>query len=220
MLAGNDFLQFFDFCKQQMLFRLVTVKHDMPAGVWYSVMGVDMDTRLPALYHDDHWRQVVAQLGLSKEQVTQVLACAELYFTSLTRLLHERDVLQQQLAAATALGAAERRRHCGSISGCDGFSQQLAVLDRLQANLRQEYSLRIMLSGFVWVRTMSCLQFAKTAVYSHPFFPDIHAMVAVMYNDARRLAPSGQHALVFPHRAAPATAALADWCWPKQEAPG
>jgi len=100
--------------------------------------------------------------------VTQVLACAELYFTSLSKLLHERDDLQRQLAAAIALGAAEHRKHCGSISGCDGFSQQLVVLEQLQANLRQEYSLRIMLSGFVWVHTLSCLQFAKIAVHSHP----------------------------------------------------
>jgi len=38
--------------------------------------------------------------------------------------------------------------------------------------------------------------------------------MTVMYNDARRLAPGGQHALVFPHRAAPPPVALAeaDWC--------
>jgi len=32
-------------------------------------MGVDVDNGQPAPYHDHHWRQVVAQLGLSREQV-------------------------------------------------------------------------------------------------------------------------------------------------------
>jgi hypothetical protein len=35
---------------------------------------------------------------------------------------------------------------------------------------------------------------------SYPFFPDVHAMVCVLYEDARAMAPNGQPALVFPHR--------------------
>jgi hypothetical protein len=36
--------------------------------------------------------------------------------------------------------------------------------------------------------------------HSYPFFPDVHAMVCVLYEDARAMAPNGQPALVFPHR--------------------
>jgi hypothetical protein len=40
---------------------------------------------------------------------------------------------------------------------------------------------RIMLNCFVWGRVLTAVQFAKTAVYSHPLFPDVHALVSVMY---------------------------------------
>jgi hypothetical protein len=39
------------------------------AGVLYHLFGRHLDTGLPAPYSDDHWRQVVSRLGLSKHQV-------------------------------------------------------------------------------------------------------------------------------------------------------
>jgi hypothetical protein len=45
---------------------------------------------------------------------------------------------------------------------------------------------------------------------SYPFFPDVHAMVCVLYEDARAMAPNGQPALVFPHRQSANTAAAHD----------
>ena len=50
------------------------------------------------------------------------------------------------------------------------------------------------------------------AVYSHPFFPDVHAMVCVLYEDQCPEGGSpGSHCegKVFPHRIAAAKAALA-----------
>jgi hypothetical protein len=37
--------------------------------VLYHLYGRHLDTGLPAPYSDDHWRQVVSRLGLSKHQV-------------------------------------------------------------------------------------------------------------------------------------------------------
>ncbi|WIA41512.1 hypothetical protein OEZ86_008883 [Tetradesmus obliquus] len=172
-------------------------------GVLYHLYGRHLDSGLPAPYSDDHWRQVVMRLGLSKHQVTVILACAELYFSSMSALLQQRRGLQQQLKQADE-GLSECQRR---LLGVDGGLNQLQVLDALASNLKREHVLRIMLNCFVWGRSLNCLQFAKSAVYSYPFFPDVHAMVCVLYEDARAMAPNGQPALVFPHRQSSATAA-------------
>jgi hypothetical protein len=46
-------------------------------------------------------------------------------------------------------------------------------------------------------------------VYSHPFFPDVHAMVCVLYEDQWKESPEARDGKVFPHRIAAAKAALA-----------
>jgi hypothetical protein len=47
-------------------------------------------------------------------------------------------------------------------------------------------------------------------VYSHPFFPDVHAMVCVLYEDHWEKHPdSCSKGKVFPHRIAAAKEALA-----------
>eukprot|EP00879_Flechtneria_rotunda_P000231 GHRR01000309.1.p1 GENE.GHRR01000309.1~~GHRR01000309.1.p1 ORF type:complete len:945 (+),score=429.08 GHRR01000309.1:255-3089(+) len=165
-------------------------------GALYHLYGRHLDTGLPAPYSDDHWRQVVSRLNLTKSQVTGILACAELYFTSVGKLLDERRSLQQQLKMADE-GLSECQKR---LLGVDGGLNQLQVLDALVSNLKREHVLRIMLNCFVWGRTLNSIQFAKAAVYSHPFFPDVHAMVCVLYEDARAMAPNGQPVLVFPHR--------------------
>ena len=38
-------------------------------GVLYSLLGRNLDTGESAAYTDDHWRQVVARLHLTKQQV-------------------------------------------------------------------------------------------------------------------------------------------------------
>jgi hypothetical protein len=45
------------------------------AGVLYHLFGRHLDTGLPAPYSDDHWRQVVSRLGLSKHQVRRGAVC-------------------------------------------------------------------------------------------------------------------------------------------------
>lgn len=102
-------------------------------------------------------------------QVTVILACAELYFSSLSKLLEQRRVLQQQLKQADE-GLSECQKR---LRGVDGGINQLQVLDALASNLKREHVLRIMLNCFVWGRSLNSIQFAKTAVYSHPFFPDV-----------------------------------------------
>ncbi|KAF8063038.1 Orct2 [Scenedesmus sp. PABB004] len=180
-------------------------------GTLYSLFGRHLETGEPHPYTDEHWRGVVARIGLTQHQVTAILACAELYFTSLTRLLDQRRELQERLAAADP-GLSECARRLG---GYDGNVDQMTVLEALANNLKREHVLRIMLNCFVWGRTLTSKQFAQAAVYSYPFFTDSHAMVAVLYEDATALA-GGQRALVFPHRqgsvtasTAPAPAALA-----------
>jgi hypothetical protein len=42
----------------------------------------------------------------------------------------------------------------------------------------------------------------SSTLCSWPFFPDMHALVCVLYDDARAVAPGGQSSLVFPHHQA------------------
>eukprot|EP00775_Hariotina_reticulata_P004392 gene4392-4645_t len=177
-------------------------------GALYSMLGRNLDTGLAQPYTDMHWRQVVAQLELSTTQVTQVLACAELYFSSLKRLYQERQQLQQHLRAADE-GLSECQRR---LLGSDGIQHQLQLLDQLQSNLKREHVLRIMMNCFVWGRSLNSLQFAKSAVYSHPV------------SGSRQPAAGGwgqpaaggwgrRPLLVFPHRAmadSPAGEAVVD----------
>jgi hypothetical protein len=57
----------------------------------------------------------------------------------------------------------------------------LQLLDQLAANMQREHVLRSMLKCFVWGRILDSIQFAKAAVYSHPLFPDVHAIVCVLH---------------------------------------
>lgn len=196
------------------------------AGVLYSLFGRNLDTGEAVPYNDQHWRNVVARLHLTKRQVggwavaaaaggwiagrglggvwpdprqgccalciqrhdpsalaaakpltppvarlhpclrlracaqvTYILACAELYFSSLSSLMHERQALHEAMVAADgALSECQRR-----LLGVDGTLDQLSLLDKLSSNLKKEHVLRIMLNCFVWGRILSAVQFAKTA---------------------------------------------------------
>ena len=91
--------------------------------------------------------------------MTYILACAELYFSSLSSLMHERQALHEALCRADgALSECQRR-----LLGVDGTLDQLQLLDRLSSNLKREHVLRIMLNCFVWGRILTAVQFAKTA---------------------------------------------------------
>lgn len=45
------------------------VFHVLPSGAYCRLFGRHLDTDDPVPYNDAHWRNVVAVLGLSKEQV-------------------------------------------------------------------------------------------------------------------------------------------------------
>jgi hypothetical protein len=92
-------------------------------------------------------------------QVTFIMACAELYFSSLCSLMQERKALHEALVTADGqLSECQRR-----LLGIDGGVDQMALLDRLSSNLKKEHVLRIMLNCFVWGRILTAVQFAKTA---------------------------------------------------------
>jgi hypothetical protein len=71
--------------------------------------------------------------------------------------------------------------------------------------------MRVQESAFTHVLTMhAVLARCAAAVYSHPFFPDVHAMVCVLYEDHWESNPdSCSKGKVFPHRIAAAKEALA-----------
>eukprot|EP00775_Hariotina_reticulata_P001595 gene1595-1935_t len=168
-------------------------------GVLYNLMGRNLETGLPQPYTDQHWHNVVQQLGLSKHQVSHIVAFANVYFNSVDKLLVDRKVLQQQLRIPEGLAAG-----CCSVSlsghadgdggGVENAVIQLQALDKLSSNLKREHVLRIMLNCFVLGRSLNCTQFARLAVHSHPFFPDVHAIVCVIYEDAQA-PPAGQQAM-------------------------
>lgn len=102
---------------------------------------------------------VIGTYPLPPLQVTHILACAELYFSSLSQLMHERQALQQALKQAEG-GLSECQQ---LLLGIDCGLDQLTLLDRLSSNLKKEHVLRIMLNCFVWGRMLTAVQFAKTA---------------------------------------------------------
>lgn len=119
--------------------------------LWPGSRALAKDSSTPSL----------TSLSLSPtNQVTHVLACAELYFSSLSTLLQERTKLQTAMAAAAdgSLSECERR-----LFGLDGISDQLQLIEKLSSNLKKEHVLRIMLNCFVWGRILTAVQFAKTA---------------------------------------------------------
>lgn len=73
-------------------------------------------------------------------QVTVILACAELYFSSLGKVLEQRRVLQQQLKQADE-GLSECQKR---LRGVDGTINQLQVC--LGHSFQQEH----MIQGCVW----------------------------------------------------------------------
>jgi hypothetical protein len=137
-------------------------------------------------------------------QVTAIIECSELYSASLGKLLATRHALlqqlQQQLSAElqqpymqtpSTTGAAFNLLHTAAAAAQHQEKQQmqsaagqlhlLQLLDQLAGNLQREHVLRSMLKCFVWGRILDSIQFAKAAVYSHPLFPDVHAIVCVLH---------------------------------------
>ncbi|WIA21214.1 hypothetical protein OEZ85_000458 [Tetradesmus obliquus] len=170
---------------------LVKTAQQLNPSAYCRLFGTNLDTGLPAPYSDAHWRRVVSVLGLTKHQVNHILACAELYFSCRAKLQSEQRVLQQHLKATAASTES-------MLSGDDAAIQPW--LDRLASNLKREHVLRVMLNSFVWCTIFTPVQCAKAAVYSHPWYVDVHAIVCVMCEDALTQPASGQRALVFPHR--------------------
>lgn len=127
-------------------------------------------------------------------QARHILACAELYFPSVHKLQQERRVLQQKLQAS---GPAQHL-----ILETDGSAPMAPVLEALATNLKKEHVLRVMMTSFVWDEVFSSVQKAKCAIYSHPLFPDTHALVCVLLQDrlAERLAQGLPPRYVFAHR--------------------
>jgi hypothetical protein len=80
---------------------------------------------------------------------------------------HVHQLQQQEYSAAAAAGADQLH--------------PWQLLDQLASNLQREHVLRSMLKCFVWGRILDSIQFAKAAVYSHPLFPDVHAIVCVLH---------------------------------------
>eukprot|EP00878_Enallax_costatus_P015862 GHUV01016626.1.p1 GENE.GHUV01016626.1~~GHUV01016626.1.p1 ORF type:complete len:407 (+),score=84.71 GHUV01016626.1:469-1689(+) len=177
---------------------LVKTAQQLNPGAYCRLFGQNLDTGLPAPYSDAHWRRVVSVLGLNKEQVNMILACAELYFACRAKLQNEQRVLQQQLKL-TCPTAAENLLSIGTADD----NPMKPWLDKLANNLKREHVLRVMLNGFVWFKVFTPVQCAKAAVYSHPFYVDVHAMVCVMCEDALATPESStQRPLVFAHRTA------------------
>lgn len=160
----------------------------------YRLFGRSLDSGTPVPYSDAHWRTVVARCKLTPQQVTAILACAELYFKNLDRLLVERAGLQQQLQLAQEAVALPQIN----------LPDTMQVLDGMYRNLRRENSMRNMLSCFVWGRVLNSIQFAKAAVYSHPFMPDVHALVTVLVMEHRPQLLAGLSSHVAAARAAAA----------------
>lgn len=73
------------------------------SAAYYRLFGRDLDTGLPAPYSDEHWRQVVSVLRLSKDQVRQCglqVASMHCLAAAAARCLRTRPVLKQGVPCA------------------------------------------------------------------------------------------------------------------------
>jgi hypothetical protein len=134
-------------------------------------------------------------------QVRHILACAELYLPPLHTLQQEQCALAQQLQQPVATERAGAYSLLVPVLDASTSTAADAVLDAFASNLKKQHVLRAMLCAFV-CGELSTLQRARAAVYSHPLFLDVHAMVCVLAQDrmAAVLAAGQQPRYVFQHR--------------------
>jgi hypothetical protein len=111
------------------------------------------------------------------QQIEHLQAVASPYFASLGQLYSERRSLQQQLQQQLQ-EQPERLLH-----------QQLLV-QQLQANLKRQHVLHLGL--FACWGALTPLQYARLAMFSSPYMPDMHALLCVLCKGgwAARLAQS------------------------------
>jgi hypothetical protein len=94
-----------------------------------------------------------------------------------------RHLEQQQQGQQMNADKRESRTPSCATAAAVAASSELhpwQLLDQLAANMQREHVLRSMLKCFVWGRILDSIQFAKAAVYSHPLFPDVHAIMCVL----------------------------------------
>lgn len=150
-----------------------------------------------------HWLSCRAAHGVPAcLQLRHIYAYAELYLPDIHKLHQERLALQQQLQSTGSTSVLQLIEKASAARGADFDAAMQAALSSLTVNLEKEHMMRYMLATFVWNHVFNSLQKAQVAVYSHPLFFDIHAILWVLIQDsmAAREAAGLPPKWVFPHR--------------------
>jgi hypothetical protein len=105
--------------------------------------------------------------------VEHLQAVASPYFTDLEALYSERRSLQQQLQEKP-----------------DSLLEQQLIVQQLESNLKRQHVLHLGL--FACWGALTPLQYARLAMFSSPYMPDMHALLCVLCKGgwAARLAHS------------------------------
>eukprot|EP00877_Chromochloris_zofingiensis_P010413 jgi/Chrzof1/5625/Cz16g09120.t1 len=150
-------------------------------GALYQLHGVNLDNNMAEPPPDSLWRDVLRELQLSSVQLQDLCAGGELYHNAWSKVIADRNNLQLQLSQVDH-GQDECKRE---LLGDDGIMSQFELMQQLNANLKREHTLRILLNCFFYGRVLTSQQFAKAAMYSYPYFPDVHAMMVIIMQDVQ-----------------------------------
>lgn len=138
---------------------------NVPA-VLHIVMRNFETNHQPEIPAPSYWKQVLYSLSLSPDQLEELRTLYEVYMKTSDKLWDENCRLKAQLQEVLAGISTEPSL---DMAGVGGVEQEELVV-QLDCNLIRLHTVKSMLWCNVFTR-LTGVQFAKTAMYSYPYFP-------------------------------------------------
>lgn len=123
---------------------------------------------------DAHWASVVGALDLSDRQITDIVACYQLFHSRTLKLVAERKLIKLALSHTADKGDWES--HLLS----NEYVQERTMFTKLLNNIDRERVEQTMLYCFVYSKVLTPVQHAKLNINSHPFWPDLVAIAQLL----------------------------------------
>lgn len=158
------------------------------------LLSTNLETKLPAVYVEEHWQQVVRGLYLNERQRADIVDARQRFVAGMSAIFIERSKIRALLGNDQPPAMAHALITSASLAAHE-------ALDRLKENLRAEHNLHMDFVVFMFKNTMNPLQLAKSFVISYPFFPDPMAIATIIAGgekrDASPSSPSGSGGTAF-----------------------
>lgn len=133
---------------------------------------------------DEQWQQVLEVLNLSAQQRRLMHGMFEIYARELQKVFKDRREVRAEWSTMNnrCSSKACEAQAASLASICPNV--QAALLDRLMVNLKKEYQCCVLLNGMFFDQILDSVQFAKCAVYSYPYFPNVLALFGLVAGTA------------------------------------